>query len=49
MDKRIIDYPEASELEEDDYLILESVNGGTCKILAKELEPTGGEDNAQNN
>lgn len=39
MDKRIIDYPEAYELEEDDYLILESVNGGTCKILAKPLEP----------
>lgn len=39
MDKRVIDYPEAYELEEDDYLILESVNGGTCKILAKPLEP----------
>lgn len=38
-DKRIIEYDTASKLEDDDYLLLDSVTGGTCKILAKPLEP----------
>ena len=38
-DKRIIEYNTATELADDDYLVLDSESGGTCKILAKKLEP----------
>ena len=38
-DKRIIEYDTATELSDDDYLVLDSVTGGTSKILAKKLEP----------
>lgn len=36
---RIKDLPEATELADDDYLVLASEGGGACKILAKKLEP----------
>ena len=36
-DNTILDYPEATELSEDDYIILDSEDGGTCKILASKL------------
>jgi hypothetical protein len=36
---RIKDLPEATELAEDDYLVLASEGGGACKILAKKFEP----------
>ena len=36
---RIKDLPEATELAEDDYLVMASEGGGACKILAKKLEP----------
>ena len=36
---RIKDLPEATELAEDDYLVLASEGGGACKILAKTFEP----------
>lgn len=36
-DNTILDYEEATELAEDDYIILDSENGGTCKILASKI------------
>lgn len=36
---RIIDLPEATELAEDDYLVMASEGGGACKIKAKLFEP----------
>lgn len=46
MDKTIIDLPEATELEDDDYIVLDSENGGPCKMLAKDfmqiVNPGGG-------
>jgi len=36
---RIKDLPEATELADDDYLVLASEGGGACKILAKTFEP----------
>lgn len=38
-DKRIIEYDIATELSDDDYIVLDSETGGTCKIKAKKLEP----------
>lgn len=39
MNKTILDYEEATELADDDYIFLDSESGGPCKILAKILEP----------
>ena len=36
---RIKDLPEATELADDDYLVMASEGGGACKILAKKFEP----------
>lgn len=36
---RIKDLPEATELAEDDYLVMASEGGGACKIKAKIFEP----------
>lgn len=36
---RIKDLPEATELAEDDYLVMASESGGACKIRAKLFEP----------
>lgn len=38
-DKRIIEYETATTLADDDYILLDSETGGTCKIKAKKLEP----------
>lgn len=38
-DKRIIEYETANALADDDYILLDSETGGTCKIRAKKLEP----------
>lgn len=35
---RIIDLPEATELAEDDYIVLASEGGGACKINAQKFE-----------
>ena len=35
--ERIIDYPEATEIANDDYVLLDGVTGGTKKFLAKNL------------
>lgn len=32
--KDILDYPETSIIADDDYILLDSENGGTSKILA---------------
>ena len=32
--KEILDYPETSIIADDDYILLDSVNGGTSKVLA---------------
>lgn len=34
-DNTILDYEEATELADDDYIIMDSESGGTCKIPAK--------------
>lgn len=39
MNKTILDYEEATELADDDYIFLDSESGGPCKILAKIIEP----------
>lgn len=33
-DKQILDYPETTTIADDDYVLLDSENGGTSKILA---------------
>lgn len=33
-DKQILDYPETTTISDDDYVLLDSENGGTSKILA---------------
>ena len=38
MDKTIQDYEEVTELADDDYIVLDSENGGPCKILANEFK-----------
>lgn len=38
-DKRIIEYETATTLADDDYILLDSEAGGTCKIKAKKLQP----------
>lgn len=46
MNKTIQDYEEVTELEDDDYIVLDSENGGPCKMLAKDfmaiVNPGGG-------
>lgn len=37
MDKTVQDYEEVTELADDDYIVLDSVDGGPCKILAKDF------------
>ena len=39
MNKKILDYPEAAELANDDYIIFDSESGGGCRILAKKIAP----------
>lgn len=39
MDKKILDFPEAAELANDDYIIFDSESGGGCRILAKKIAP----------
>ncbi len=42
MGERIIDYPEAETLANDDYILLDGITGGSKKILASELGGGGG-------
>lgn len=42
MGERIIDYPEAQALANDDYVLLDGLTGGSKKILASELGGGGG-------
>lgn len=46
MDKTIQDYEEVTELAADDYIVLDSEDGGPCKMLAKDfmniVNPGGG-------
>lgn len=42
MGERIIDYPEAETLANDDYVLLDGITGGSKKILASELGSGGG-------
>lgn len=37
MDKTIINLPEATEVADDDYIVLDGENGGPCKILATDF------------
>ena len=39
MNKKILDFPEAAELANDDYIIFDSESGGGCRILAKKIAP----------
>lgn len=39
MNKKILDFPEAAELANDDYIILDSESGGGCRIKAKKIAP----------
>lgn len=34
MDRNILDYPEVTQVADDDYILLDSETGGTSKILA---------------
>ena len=34
MDKTILDYPEVTQVADDDYILFDSESGGTSKILA---------------
>ena len=36
MDKRIIDYPEADSLSDDDYLVIDSEEGSPVKVKASD-------------
>lgn len=42
MGERIIDYPEALTIANDDYVLLDGITGGSKKILASELGGGGG-------
>ena len=42
MGERIIDYPEAETLANDDYVLLDGITNGSKKILASELGGGGG-------
>jgi hypothetical protein len=35
--KEILDYPEVSTIADDDYILLDSENGGTSKMLASAI------------
>lgn len=39
MNKKILDFPEAAELANDDYIIFDSESGGGCRIKAKKITP----------
>ena len=39
MNKKILDFPEAAELANDDYIIFDSESGGGCRILGKKIAP----------
>ena len=39
MNKKILDFPEAAELANDDYIIFDSESGGGCRILGKTIAP----------
>lgn len=34
MNKKILDYPEVTQIADDDYILFDSESGGTSKILA---------------
>ena len=39
MNKKILDFPEAAEFANDDYIIFDSESGGGCRIKAKKIAP----------
>ena len=44
-DVEIMDYDEVTVIADDDYILLDSESGGTCKILASNLASGAVQDN----